>query len=808
MTEKAHPEPVEKDRSAPAPASLQGGGGVSERLRDGLCIGVLAAACFVSFMPLILHPVIPHYLDPVTQSYPSFAYLHASLREGRIPLWNPNLFAGMPFLADVQNGVWSPLHLLAALVPDPALGYRMVILLSYLGAGIFTFLFLRRLGACRSAALSGALVYMLGGYLFRKIALPLMLRSAAFVPAAFYCTEIMLRKPRKRNFCAAALVVCFLIVSGFPQIAAGACVLLFLYALLHEWIQGGPDAGRAAHRPEKLETMTDRLSFATALVFVCVLGFAANPAILGVRAGTRWLDAISFAALAILLLRLWGKRKTAFAWKETGRKGALAAGVLALGTLLSAVQLLPAAGLIRLSKNVAVTPFGVVGRSFFPDLFFGTAPDAEASAFIGLLPAVAIFYVLLSGHGKDRRFTAFCAFAFVSLLVVLKTPAFYSILRFLPGLRLMPYLGRYAVLTAFSAAVLTGVSLHAVLARTAKAKSAPTKIAFAAAAPVIIFLQLFLAGRIDLRFAEFPDVYPEVETVKVFRAQPGPFRIFGWDHPDREGKFRYSFRYETPATARLLFPNYPTYYGVEDIQGYNTLQLKTYADYFKVMNEGAESRMPFGDERHFLISDVTSSPMLNLLNLKYIVSKRKIDDPNLSLLYQNSVRIYENQDCLPRFRLFGKAAVVEDSTAALEAIRDGRIDASDSLVLSGEEFDRAGAREGFREAGEEAGVRYYASRPGNGDGRITQDKGKPEILSLNVEIPYDGFLFVSEVWDPGWKATVDGDPAPLLQADGTFRAVYLRKGSHAVVLRYRPAGYFAGAAVSAASLGLLILFLI
>jgi uncharacterized membrane protein YfhO len=58
---------------------------------------------------------------------------------------------------------------------------------------------------------------------------------------------------------------------------------------------------------------------------------------------------------------------------------------------------------------------------------------------------------------------------------------------------------------------------------------------------------------------------------------------------------------------------------------------------------------------------------------------------------------------------------------------------------------------------------------------------------------------------PGWTARVDGAPAEILLADGSFRAVAVPAGSHRVEFRYRPISVYAGAAISAAALlGLLV----
>ena len=64
-------------------------------------------------------------------------------------------------------------------------------------------------------------------------------------------------------------------------------------------------------------------------------------------------------------------------------------------------------------------------------------------------------------------------------------------------------------------------------------------------------------------------------------------------------------------------------------------------------------------------------------------------------------------------------------------------------------------------------------------------------LSVSVDMPEDGLLVFSDNWDTGWTVRVDGAKAPLLKANVTNKAVFLRKGSRVVEFRYFPAAYVA-----------------
>jgi hypothetical protein len=69
-------------------------------------------------------------------------------------------------------------------------------------------------------------------------------------------------------------------------------------------------------------------------------------------------------------------------------------------------------------------------------------------------------------------------------------------------------------------------------------------------------------------------------------------------------------------------------------------------------------------------------------------------------------------------------------------------------------------------------------------------------LVVRATLPADGYLAVFDTYTPDWDVEVDGAPAPLMRANGLFRAVHLTRGQHLVKFRYRPRALYAGAGIS------------
>ena len=73
---------------------------------------------------------------------------------------------------------------------------------------------------------------------------------------------------------------------------------------------------------------------------------------------------------------------------------------------------------------------------------------------------------------------------------------------------------------------------------------------------------------------------------------------------------------------------------------------------------------------------------------------------------------------------------------------------------------------------------------------------KHNRVKINVEMPENGLLFLSDVFYPGWKVYVDGNPARIYRANYLFRAVEVKKGHHTVEFYYEPLSFRLGAVVS------------
>ena len=164
-------------------------------------------------------------------------------------------------------------------------------------------------------------------------------------------------------------------------------------------------------------------------------------------------------------------------------------------------------------------------------------------------------------------------------------------------------------------------------------------------------------------------------------------------------------------------------------------------------------------------------------------------------VHSGDVKIYENLEKLPRAYLAGGVTVLESDEAALAALAQTDFDPAQTTVLTQSDLEEQGltnALAGSADGGDVVVTRYL-----------------PEDVELRVRTEQPGLLVLADTWYPGWIATVDGVPAPILRANYLFRGVPVPAGEHVVTMRFQPASLRTGLLVTAvAVVGLLLLLLV
>ena len=183
--------------------------------------------------------------------------------------------------------------------------------------------------------------------------------------------------------------------------------------------------------------------------------------------------------------------------------------------------------------------------------------------------------------------------------------------------------------------------------------------------------------------------------------------------------------------------NYALLYALEEIKGASPLQLRDYEEWLR--------RVP-------------TPRAWRLLNVKYVFSwLQELDAPAERLAEMpgregKPVYVYRLRETGPWAWLTGQVIVEPGREQTLARLAAADFPAAQVILPS--------LPPGF-------------SGAGACDGQIVWKRRAPEHLELDVATRQPCILVLSELNYPGWRATVDGSPAPILPADLIFRAVAL-----------------------------------
>jgi hypothetical protein len=774
------PQPISRGTTEPLPC---------EPARESFLIRI-RPFLILAIATLVYHAqILATSGDTVLDGYdiPTYvAWLHQFSREsllaGRLPLWNPHIYAGVPFLANPQTTVFYPPSWLYLAMPV-AQAEKWMVALHIFAAGSFMFLFLRRVGLRQSSALLASLPWMFSSYFAARswVGHLTLMFTATWIPLALYCVERLITDRRWRWAVLTGLVM-------GVQLTAGG----------------------------------DQNCYYTGLAMAV------------------------YGAARLVGLGLGQPRR--FGWKDSLRllgQVALAA-VVAGGA--SAAQLLPTAEMAQHSDRAAVS-FAFVSESSFP--FTSAAVFAlpwsdglhriefrtlglnfnlnwELAGYIGLLPlAAAMVSFCLRKRPALAAVRAVLVLAAILMLGEF-TPIYHWLFNHLPGIGFFRIPGRAVVLFVWAMCAMSGFGFDwlfdptrtnwrtgrwrpaAIVALTALLVAAVLSIAFAH--PMRPAIAAFCEANIPVRFTDWPIaraivvmlvtlaglialgklnrraawvVVIAVIGLDLALARP-VFPVRPWD-PAREPAAQRMKDLQADLTRRVAgpfrldvcrtfaAPDAAMVDRVENVNGYWPLAVGRFYRYVHAMRN-----VPIDAKRHSQLSDdiystnITQVPILNVAATVTCATQ-----PDNYADY----RLMSLESYLPRAWLADRVEQVAGESEAMARMKQPGFDPANTVLLE------AAPRITLPAAAP-------ASQPGDCV-TVTQREGGG--LNIRTQTAAERYLVISEVFYPGWQATMDGKPVAIERADSVIAALPLPAGSHEVEFFFDPLSVKLGLALTGAT---------
>ena len=212
------------------------------------------------------------------------------------------------------------------------------------------------------------------------------------------------------------------------------------------------------------------------------------------------------------------------------------------------------------------------------------------------------------------------------------------------------------------------------------------------------------------------------------------------------------------------------------MRGYDSIIPRQYTDFMSLI-EDQGGWLLYNRIGSISRPESLDSPLLDLLNVKYVLTTRKIERPGYTLVYDGEIRIYRNDDVLPRAFVVPRARVILDREELFRELRS--FDPREYVIL--EEEPDADTGQPASWTVDRASVITYT----------------PNEVVVEVTMPRPGWLVLADSYFSGWKAYVrtedaDEQEVKLYKADYNFRAVPLLAGEHTVRFRYSPMSFKVG----------------
>jgi hypothetical protein len=733
--------------------------------------------------------------------YPYLHFVSQQLKAGNIPLWNSDIFLGLPTaMMTMTNFVMNPLYLVLFWAFSPATGHGLAILIDLFLIASFSYLLLRERGLSELPALFGSLVLTFNGFLMVWLEFMSVDFSYAGTTISLYLFEKSLAERRTRFPLLNGAVLGILLLGGSVQWVFFLVPLLGLYALsrtMELWDQRRPLWVRI--RPLR-----------------CYLG----PLLVGIL--------IALPTIWHFFEYMQLSQRTTRTFESMRAK---------MGTFYPELIL----------------------TFLFPN-FFGYQPGGayfargsstvvyqnynEMGVYMGVTTLVLAAFAY---RVKSYRWTAVFWSSIVALAVIvaMKLPLLYFLMyRYVPGFNGMQP-SRIFILLPPAFAFLSALGMESLLRRPLEAREASlvwkwlvgmvSSLMLALIGTHYYFLQHPLVIRGYSLANHFRVSNPDFVYPLAFLAAAGAgFILYA------KGRIRlpwlclafvaliiidlvpFGLRVNTRVDRSMIFPmttgfrylkqdtelfrtlpigfRYNTFmaYDIETVGGYASMFPASYLELLSAMEAHEQPGAKLGQQHQNYIGPRTlTSTLLPMLNVKYVVAPSGADLPEslrdrYELKHRSDIAIFQARRYLPRAYAVHH---YEQTSSRSETIKR----------MLEEDFDPAHLAIG--------------EKPLPGFDRLSKDVTPPLVspikvsrpttdrFELDVHMVRPGIVVVSEQFFPGWEALVDGTDAELFQVNGVLMGLTVQAGNHHVTLRFMPKPYKLGIIFTALTVGLIAILL-
>jgi len=736
------------------------------------------------------YPNKAQYFDVLRQLYPWKTLSIELIGNKEFPLWNPYNFSGAPLLANFQAAVFYPLNILYFLFPQITSWTILVIFQPFL-AGIFTFLFARKIGIGIIGAIFSSIAYSYSLFILVFLEYNTIGHVIAWLPLVLLSVELLLDKIK---FWWIMLFVVSIVASffgGHIQIFGFLISFVFTYILYRIVV-------RKWHL-RKIFFNAGMMVFLIALS-LGIVAIQLFPTIELISNSARVNQDYTFLIeklliqpyQVILLLSpdFFGNPTTRnYLLSDSYPGNALYIGIIPFIFSLFAFLLFKKNTFVRYFSLSAIVLLILFIRSPLTELLY----TLNIPLFSTGSPTNAIFLLsfslaILAGFGFDewiKKTSKNQSMVIISIgtililvwgLMALKVISVSNKNYLYTGALFIVFVLLYASLDFFRKTKINTLILYVVLA--------------------ITIFDLFYFFQKFNPFVSAKLVFPRTEVFNFLKRNAAFNRFWGYGSANVEANVETKYRLFSP---NGYDPLYPRRYG-EFIQASRNGKIET--RFTRQTRSDAAVASGFGETD--LSSNYYRLKVMDLLGVKYILDRlengstqRTFPRERFKLAYEkDGWKIFENLKALPRAFLVSDYKVFRSKEEFGKKFFDKNFDPSKTILLeenpsfysSSEVSPKADESRSSRQDGYQMVTRQART--------VSLVSYKPNKIVFLTTNQSDQILFLSDTYYPGWKALIDEKETKIYRANYAFRSVFVPKGVHTVAFEYRPSSFSTGIKVS------------
>jgi len=243
-----------------------------------------------------------------------------------------------------------------------------------------------------------------------------------------------------------------------------------------------------------------------------------------------------------------------------------------------------------------------------------------------------------------------------------------------------------------------------------------------------------------------------------------------------------SFQYRPTKEVQFLKENLG-YYRIFPIEQFNS----NWYSYFNIPSIGGYRPVKLKYYQDLIDSQAFSNPNIqNILNIKYLLTKKQINDSRFSLVHINQFNIYENLAVKDKAWFVENVQIVDKEQSLIKVLDDNFNPDKDAYI--------------YKE------VDFFNSQKVKG--KLDIKKYSENEIILNVNTRGEGFIVLSEIfYEPGWEAFINRERIEIYRTNHFLRGVFVPSGTYDIVFKVKKNSFLISNIISYSIFFTLLIFI-